>query len=59
MYRRKIDMINNTVLLVALLNDTALLSFVRNVLITLHQGHSLLPPAVDHLDGVKYVCLLL
>ena len=56
---RKIDMINNAVLPVALLNDTALLSFVRNMLITLRQGDSLVPPAVVHLDSVKQVCLLL
>lgn len=56
---RKIDTINNAVLLVALLNETALLSFVRNMLITLRQGDSLTPPTVVHLDGVKHVCLLL
>lgn len=56
---RKIGMINNAVLPVALLNDTAPLSFARNMLITLRQGDSLIPPAVVHLDGVKYVCLLL
>lgn len=56
---RKIDVINNAVLPVALLSATAPLAFVRNMLITLRQGDSLVPPAVVHLDGVKYVCLLL
>lgn len=56
---RKTDTINNAVLPVALLNDAAPLSFARNMLITLHQGDSLVPPATVHLDGVKRVCLLL
>ena len=54
---RKINTINNAVLPVALPNNRALLSFARNMLITLRQGDSFIPPAVVHLDGVEHVCL--